>query len=199
MALPRLLFCVLLILVVGGCSSVRQTMKSWLHESPPTDSEAPQTSGGQIYYASSAGLAVHSEASASSKTIGRLDQYERVIRTRLERGFAFISSQSGAVQGWVDNAQLIWRVPTRKPAPQPDSKAAAPSPGPEPVKAEEPAASPPPAPVVTETAPPPAATPAPVEPAATPEPAAVVPVSEPPPTASPAKPAKARPEMFNPF
>lgn len=190
MALSRLLFCVLLILAVGGCSSVRQTMKSWLDESSPADSEAPQTSGGQVYYVGSAGLAVHSEASASSKTIGRLGQYEKVIRTRLERGYAYIRSQSGAVQGWVDNAQLIWRVPARKPAPQPDSKAAAPSPSPEPVKAEEPAASPPPAPVVTETAPPPVATP---------EPAAVVPVSEPPPTPSPAKPAKARPEMFNPF
>jgi hypothetical protein len=192
MALPRLLFCVLLILAVSGCSSVRQTMKSWLDESPLADSEAPQTSGGQVYYAASAGLAVHSEASASSKTIGRLGQYEKVIRTRLERGYAYIRSESGAVQGWVDNAQLIWRVPTRKPAPQPDSKAVAPSPGPEPVKAEEPSASPPPAP-------PPAATPAPVVPAATPEPAAVVPVSEPPPTPTPAKPTKARPEMFNPF
>lgn len=69
---------------------------------------------GQTYYVISAGLPVHAKASASSKVLGSLARYEKVTRTRLENGYAFITSANGRLKGWVDNGRLDWRIPAKE-------------------------------------------------------------------------------------
>jgi len=56
-------------------------------------------------------MTVYSEASSSSKVVGQLSLHEKVTRTKLERGFAYVESAKSGVKGWVVNAQLLWRLP----------------------------------------------------------------------------------------
>jgi hypothetical protein len=133
----------------------------------------------ETFYSASAGLPVRAAAFVTSKTISRLALHEKVTRTEVDRGFAHIVTEKG-VEGWVDNAQLLWRLPSAAPA-TPDSK--------QPPKAdEEPLAPAEPAPVA-DPEPDPAATSATeaAEPAPVPEP-------DPPPA-----PKKKPPATYDPF
>ena len=96
-------------LVLIGCSSTRQTVAGWFGEAPPTPT-AVAAQPGQVYYAAVDGLTVYAQASNSSKVVGHLTMHERVTRSRIEHGYAYVTS-SGNLEGWVDNAQLIWRLP----------------------------------------------------------------------------------------
>ena len=73
---------------------------------------APSPTPAQVYYAGVDGLQVYSEASTRSKVLGALSLHEKVTRTRLERGYAYVESAKRDLKGWVINAQLIWRLPT---------------------------------------------------------------------------------------
>ena len=134
-----------------------------------TAAQAPR-----VYYAGIEGLKVYNEPSTSSKVVGTLPLHEKVTRTKLDRGWAYVESTKSTVKGWVNNAQLIWRLPG---TPTTGTAAAA-----EP-QAEEPAA---PAEAPQE--------PQVVEPTA--------PAAPPPPTATPvpqATPRGAAPSIFNPY
>lgn len=112
-----------------------------------------------MYYVGTEGLNVYSEASTSSKVVGTLVLHEKVTRTRLDRGYAYVESSKSGVKGWVNNAQLLWRLPsapttgTHAPAePQPEEPAApaeAPTEAPPEPQAVEPTAPPPPPPTAT--------------------------------------------------
>jgi hypothetical protein len=147
-----------------------------------------------VYYAGVEGMKVYSAASASSKVVGTLSLHEKVTRTGLERGYAYVQSSKTGTKGWVDNAKLIWRLPA---APG----AAAPAP-------EEPQPQEPSAPAPEEAQPEEPAAPAGEEPPAPEAPEATAAAAEPPPTATPvpAAPAKSavtpggvRPSIFNPY
>lgn len=96
-------------IVFAGCSTMKETFGGWFGETPAS---APASQEGQIYYAGVEGLAIYAQASSSSKVVGRLAQYERVTRTRTEHGYAFVKSDKSGIEGWVDNALLVWRLPT---------------------------------------------------------------------------------------
>jgi len=165
---------------LAGCASVRQSVNGWFGETPP-----PAAQQGTAYYAASDALPVHDKASGGSKIVARLPLYTKVTRSNLEAGYAYVTTDGG-LAGWVDNAQLIWRLP--------DADAGTPASSAAPV----PAASPTPA----ETAPAPTAAPvstpdAQPAPTDTPEP---TPAATPEPTASPSpKPRKHAVEMYEPF
>jgi hypothetical protein len=134
-----------------------------------------------VYYASVEGMKVHSEPSASSTVVGTLSLYEKVIRSDLQRGYALVESAKSGVKGWVDNAQLVWRLPTAPAA------GAAAGEAPEPEEPAAPSAEEPQAP-------------APPEP--TPTSAAAFPTAAPAPTARPISPPTPRPvgpSIFNPY
>ncbi len=134
-------------------------------------------------------MTVHSNPTAAAKIVGRLALHEKVSRTQLERGYAYVTSATSGISGWVDNAQLIWRLsdagaPAAAPASAPAADAAtAPSAPPDTAPADD-AAALPPSPVPTATA----------EPAAPPPTA--VPTAVPTVQAPASKPA---PEMFDPY
>ena len=71
----------------------------------------------ETLYSASAGLPVRNAAFVTSKTISRLALHEKVTRTEVDRGFAHIVTEKG-VEGWVDNAQLLWHLPAPAPAPE---------------------------------------------------------------------------------
>jgi len=104
-------------LVLAGCAAMQQTVGGWFGKATPTSTPTPQVTPAaaaarRVYYAGVEGLKVYSQPAASSKVVGALALHEEVTRTKLERGYAYVESAQGAVKGWVNNAQLIWRLPT---------------------------------------------------------------------------------------
>ena len=166
-------------LVLASCAAIQQSVGGWFGGTTPAPTPQPTPAGAaqgpRVYYAGVEGLKVYSEASASSKVVGTLALYEKVTRTKLDRGYAYVESSKSAAKGWVNNAQLIWRVPT---APTTGTPAAVEE------QPEEPAA------LTGE------------EPQAPATPEATAPAAAPPPTATPvpqATPRGAAPSIFNPY
>jgi len=164
---------------LAGCAAVQQQVGGWFGAASPTPTPTPRTKAAatvvpRVYYARSEGVTVYKGPSASSKVVGKLVLHEKVTRTKLDGGYAYVESASGT-KGWVNNAQLIRRLPTAAgtvaPAPaEPEPEA------PEAPAAEEPQAPPAPEATATAAAPPPAPTntpmPAPPKSQATPRGAA---------------------------
>ncbi len=155
----------IVVIALAGCAAIQRTVGGWFGTSTPTPSPSPTPAAaqaGRVYYAGVEGLKVYSEPSGSSKVVGQLSLHEKVTRSKLEHGFAFVESAKSDTKGWVNNAQLIWRLPT---APTTAAPAAA---EPPPAEPEAPAAEEPPAPAAPEEAAPAAQLP----PVSTPVPAA---------------------------
>lgn len=195
MAVSRLLLAFATAVALGGCAAFDQTVEEWFGDEPtPTATPADPAAQEGVFYSSVDGLAMHFLPSGSSQVVSRLTLHQRVTRTDLQRGYAHVVADNG-LEGWVDNARLLWRLPAT----------------PVPVAAPEPAGAPPAAievatPVVTPVE---AAAPAntPVEPVATPTGAApgaepseiyVPRTPTPTPAAEPTK-AGADPGIFDPF
>jgi len=180
-------------LALGGCSTMQKTWNGWFgDEEPAASASSASDAGEQVYYSSVEGLTVYGQASSSSKVLGRLALHEKVTRSRTEHGYAFIRTEEGGLEGWVDNAKLDWRKPTAAAsaveAPAQEAPAAKePEPGgAKGAEAVAPTATPTPAEAPPET---PASAPADASPAAA-EAAAT-----PAPTPMP----KAEPKMFDPY
>jgi hypothetical protein len=119
MVRSHLVFAVAVVIAFGGCSSVHQTLNGWFGEAPPAATPVVAREG-QTYYSALDGLTVYAQASASSKVVGHLTLHERITRSRIERGYAYIVADTSGVEGWVDNAQLLWRLPAAGAASKPD-------------------------------------------------------------------------------
>ena len=152
---------------LAGCATIQQSVGGWFGSTTPTPAPTPQVAPAaaapRVYYAGVEGLKVYSEPSTSSKVIGQLSLHEKVTRSKLERGYAYVESAKSGAKGWVNNAQLLWRLPgtptTAAPAPaeaQPEE--------PEAPAAEEPEAPAPPEATATAAEPPPTSTPVPAAP-----------------------------------
>jgi hypothetical protein len=127
---------------------------------------------------------VYAAPSSSSNVIGTLSLHEKVIRSNVERGYALVESTKSGIKGWVDNAQLTWRL-----APAPKTAGPAPEEAPpEEAPPEEPAA-----PTEEEQAPPP---PEATATAIEPQPATPVPTASP---VSKPTPRGVGPSIFNPY
>jgi hypothetical protein len=161
-------------IALGGCASVRQTMSGWFGDDSaaetPTPAAAQQAS---TYYSAVEGLTIYAEASRSSKVVGHLALHQRVTRSQLENGYAYIAADKGGLSGWVDNAQLIWRLPAAAASPAPSAPPALQGAAPADATA------------------PPAAEPTEIPPTAAPTPTATV--------AAQAAPPKPAPKMFDPY
>jgi hypothetical protein len=89
----------------SGCAGQSSTVDRWLGREP-----APAASG-QVFYCAVDGLTVYAGPSRSSAVVGRLSLHEQVVRSKLEGGYARVRAGRTGVEGWVDNAQLLWRLP----------------------------------------------------------------------------------------
>jgi len=170
-------------LVLASCAFVQRVTK------PLSPRGAASTSGvgaapSSVYYAAVDGLKVYSEATSRSKVLGVLSLHEKVTRTRLDRGYAYVESAKRDLKGWVINAKLIWRLPSEPAAGAPAAEEAQPGEQAAPAGEEAPAA----AEAAPEAAAPPAAEPAPE--------AAPVPAAAPQPKATPGG---VTPSIFNPY
>jgi len=134
-----------LVIALAGCATMQQSVGGWFGAATPTPRVTPAAGAApQVYYAGTEGLKVYSKPSASAKVVGKLSLHEKVTRYKLERGYSYVESDKSGARGWVDNAQLVRRLPA-KPA------TAAPAPAePEPEAPATPAAEEPEAPAAPE-------------------------------------------------
>jgi len=104
---------------LGGCADAQKHVGGWFGAATPTPTAAPVPEANlgaptpRVYFASSEGLNLYSEPSMSSKLVGTLTLHEKVTRFKLEHGFAYVESPTSGAKGWVDNSQLIWRLPSK--------------------------------------------------------------------------------------
>lgn len=177
-----------LALSLAGCAgTLDQVTRSGTSPTPaPVKAKAKTTR--RVYYSTTEGTKVYAEPSGSSKVVGSLSLNERVLRTKVDRGYALIESSGSGLKGWVDNARLTWKAPGASTATAPTTAApttAAPTttaPAPTPVEEPETEET-----EEEETAAEPAPEPPPAE-----APPAVVPTRKP-------TPAGVGPSIFNPY
>lgn len=106
-ALPLLLA---IALPMGGCASFNEVWESWLGAGEATPLATPAAESAPVFYAASEGVVLYTLPSATSDVVARLALHQPVTRIALARGFANVTTESGLV-GWVDNTQLLWRLP----------------------------------------------------------------------------------------
>jgi len=108
----------IVVIALTGCATIQRSVGGWFGAATATPSPTPQTTPAPaaeaplVYYAGVEGLKLYSKPSASSKVVGELSLHEKVTRFKLERGFAYVESTKSGLKGWVNNSQLIWRLPT---------------------------------------------------------------------------------------
>jgi hypothetical protein len=69
-----------------------------------------------IYYAGVPDLKLYPEPRFSKEHIAKLPLNEKLVRYKVERGFAYVKVASTGQAGWVKNAHLIWRKAAPKKA-----------------------------------------------------------------------------------
>ena len=181
--LLSLLFSALLVAALGACSTVTKYL-------PDRGTGAPERSGsgareeGGVYYTGSSSLPLHK--SIGGAIITQLPQYTKLYRDQLDRGFAHVRVESTGETGWVENAKLLWRLPTQNSSQAAHEAASKPAVQPSSPPALEAAASPSPEAVDPPASPSPQAVEAP------PSPAAVAPSSTP-------STGTLAPSIFNPY
>jgi hypothetical protein len=66
--------------------------------------EAPK-----VFYVASPNLRLYSKPSFSNNYMAELRLNDKVVRHRLEKGFAYVEVARTGQKGWVDNAKLDWK------------------------------------------------------------------------------------------
>jgi len=94
------------LLSLYACAMVDSTVREL---TPGAESNAPK-----VYYVGVSGLKMFSECGGSGSPIAELPLHEKVLRYKLEHGFAHIKVAGTGQTGWVKNAKLVWRKRTPK-------------------------------------------------------------------------------------
>jgi hypothetical protein len=153
-----------------------------------------------VYYAGVDQLVVYSEPRPSASQLTQLPLHQKVYRSKIEKGYAYIKVEGSGVSGWVDNARLIWRLPSQQQKAPPKTEKQAGKPAQEAPVVEEKASTPTTTAEVAEPEPTPTATEAPAE--QKPSSPAAAPTSVSPAPSAPTAPSTSRPigpSIFNPF
>jgi len=107
---------VLLFIIAGTFFSSCAMLDSATSKTGSTGTEtAPET-----FYVGQEGLKLFPEPRFSKELIATLPLNEKVLRDKLEKGFAHVRVVRTGQTGWVNNAQLNWKLPSStKPVPAP--------------------------------------------------------------------------------
>jgi len=65
------------------------------------------------YYVGVDGLRLYQTPDVNSDVIARLRLHQKVMRSKLNKGYGFVTVVESGKQGWVDNAKLIWKLPAK--------------------------------------------------------------------------------------
>lgn len=88
-----------------ACAMVDSATRELMPEDKPS---APR-----VYYAGVENLKMYPESGFSGAPIAELPLHEKVLRYKLEKGFAYVKVPRTGQTGWVRNKDLVWRTSTR--------------------------------------------------------------------------------------
>jgi len=95
--------------VLAGCAQTLQSMRSMQDAVFGEPETSTASAAPLLYYVGSDGVPLY--RAPGSDVIARLPRHQKVYRTKLSHGYAFVRVGDGGQEGWVDNATLIWRLP----------------------------------------------------------------------------------------
>ena len=104
MKILRIVLFVSALLSLYACAMVDSTGREMTSQE---ESNAPR-----VYYAGVAGLKMFSQSKASGSPIAELPLHAKVLRYKMERGFAYVKAAGTGQVGWVRNCDLVWRKRT---------------------------------------------------------------------------------------
>lgn len=107
----RVVGCVIGLLATAatvGCSSGNPLANLFGSESNGRASETG------TFYAASDGLRIYPKPSFSSAPVGKLALHQKVYRSKIDKGFAYVKVAGSGQIGWVENAKLLWRLPSSR-------------------------------------------------------------------------------------
>lgn len=82
----------------------------------------PSDTRPKIYYVGLSGLKLFSEPQSSKSYVAKLPLNEKVLRYKVEKGFAYVKVASTGHIGWVKNAHLIWKKAPSSPKKTPEKE-----------------------------------------------------------------------------
>jgi|GEM_PF-1860990 len=85
-------------------------------KTPFGSSSKDSKAAAQTLYAGLQGLKVYKKPAPSSEVLGKLSLHQKVTRSKVDNGYAYVRVQGGKLEGWVVNSKLLSRVPAAKSA-----------------------------------------------------------------------------------
>jgi len=82
----------------------------------------PDNTGPRIYYVGASDLKLFSGPHSSKTCVAKLPLNEKVLRYKVEKGFAHVKVSSTGQTGWVKNAHLIWKKASSPPKKPPEKE-----------------------------------------------------------------------------
>ena len=103
--------------LLGACGgSATKSLRVWeKSEAAKPQATKPQATKPQPYYTAIDGLKLYKEPRRSKAHLAQRPLHQKVYRSKLEGGYAYVKVDGSDMKGWVDNAQLIWRLPAEPP------------------------------------------------------------------------------------
>ncbi len=96
---------IVMIATLYGCASFEFPFLQSSQQHKENEQEAA------VYYTGVEGLKLLSHPDPASNVIARLPLHQKVLRSKLDRGYAYVTVTKDGLTGWVDNAKLIWKLP----------------------------------------------------------------------------------------
>jgi len=120
MKCPKLILLIVASFFLCSCAVVDSTKD--VVDSTKRLLSGPDDTGPMIYYVGLSDLKLFSEPQSSRAYVAKLPLNEKVLRYKVEKGFAHVKVASTGQTGWVKNAHLIWKKASSPPKKPPEKE-----------------------------------------------------------------------------
>ena len=130
MKCPKLILLIVASFFLCSCAVVDSTKD--VVDSTKKLLSGPDDNGPKTYYVGRSDLKLFSEPHSSKTYVAKLPLNEKVMRYKMQKGFAYVKVLSTGQTGWVKNANLTWKKgappPPKPPKKEPEKKDFKPNP-----------------------------------------------------------------------
>ncbi len=120
MKYPKLILLIVASFFLCSCAVVDSTKD--VVDSTKKFLSGPDDTGPKIYYVGVSELKLFSGPHSSKTYVAKLPLNEKVMRYKVEKGFAYVKVASTGQTGWVKNAHLIWKKASPPPKKSPEKE-----------------------------------------------------------------------------
>lgn len=96
---------VLVVALVAGCSGTK-SMPDWFGSDSKSGAK-----GEAVFFVGVERLPVLAEPKGAAAVRGHLALHQKVVRTKIQNGYALVRAAKGGLEGWVLNSRLLWKLP----------------------------------------------------------------------------------------